>query len=176
MKHAIRWFALAAVMACAGAAAFAAEQKFDFEVLRARARDLAAKPPGPPRGEVPAWLKNLDYDQLRRIEFGGSNSLGFEEKLPFQAQYLHPGFILDKQVHLHELHNGIDRPIKVRRELFNYNHVKVGEIPADMGFAGFRLRQVVAAVEHDPRRVGEMLLQYFGVDERGAGHGASIRA
>src|SRR5688500_2785638 len=144
MKRLFRWLTLAAAW-CAGVqAALAAEQKFDFEILRARARDLAARPHPPPKGEGPAWLKELSYDQLRRIEFGRANSLGFDEKLPFQVQYLHPGFILDKQIHLHELRGGAVRPIPFRRELFNYNEVKPGEIPADMGFAGFRVMYPLA--------------------------------
>ncbi len=117
----------------------AADPKFDFESLIARARALAARPHVPPKGEVPAWLRTLSYDDLRLIEFGGQNSLWYDEKAPFQVQYLHPGFIFDKMVHLHEVRGGRARPIPFRREYFNYRTVKSGEIPADLGFAGFRL-------------------------------------
>src|SRR5688500_385720 len=88
----IRSLTLAATLVFVGTDGFAADQKFDFEALRAPARARAAKPAEPPRGEVPAWLRALSYDDWRLIEFGGANSLGFEEKVPFQVQYLHPGF------------------------------------------------------------------------------------
>ena len=167
----------AAVLFCSVAfSGWAAEAKFDFDVLRARARELAAKPPPPSRGDVLPWLKNLTYDELRRIEFGGANSLGFEEKLPFQVQYLHPGFILDKQVHLHELRGGVARPIPFRRELFNYNDVKTGEIPADMGFAGFRLMYPFGGASARHAELGSFAgASYFRFLSPGAAYGLSAR-
>ena len=176
MKRLFRWLTLAAAV-CAGVpAAPAAEQKFDFEVLRARARDLAARPHPPPKGEGPRWLKELSYDQLRRIEFGGANSLGFEEKLPFQVQYLHPGFILDKQIHLHELSGGVARPIPFRRELFNYNEVKPGEMPPDMGFAGFRVMYPLGGAGARHSEIGSFAgASYFRFLSAGAAYGLSAR-
>ena len=64
---------------------------------------VAAKPYAPPQGEVPEWLRKLTYDELRLIEFDGEQSLWFREKLPFQAQFLHPGFLFDKTVQLSEV-------------------------------------------------------------------------
>src|SRR4051812_28941410 len=91
------------VAALIGIGLRAAEENFDFTTLRALAKTLAEKPHVTPKGDVPEWLRNLSYDELRRIEFGGGESLWFREKLPFQIQYLHPGFLYDKTVHLFEL-------------------------------------------------------------------------
>ena len=137
MKHPFCLLALAGLLVCTGAGA--AEEKFDFATLQARAKALAAKPYAAPKGEVPEWLRKLTYDELRLIEFEGKQSLWFREKLPFQAQFLHPGFLFDKTVHIAEVQGGQARTIPFRREYFKYRTVKTGDTPETMGFAGFRL-------------------------------------
>ncbi len=57
----------------------------DFAALRERARVLAATPPRSTAGEVPAWLRNLSYDQLRRIEFDTKQSLWAGDGAWFEA-------------------------------------------------------------------------------------------
>ncbi|MBL9190345.1 MAG: glucan biosynthesis protein [Opitutaceae bacterium] len=157
-------------------AAGAAESKFDFDTLRARARALAAKPHAPPQGEVPAWLRQLDYDDLRLIEFKGPLSLWHEEKLLFQVQYLHPGFLFDKMVHLHEVRGGQARPIPFRREYFNYRTVKSGEIPPDLGFAGFRLMFPFGGPGTPHNEIGSFAgASYFRFLSAGAAYGLSAR-
>jgi glucans biosynthesis protein len=143
MKAAFFRLALVIVLATAGARAAEPTEKFDYAILTARARELATKPYVPAKGEVPEWLRALNYDQLRQIEFGGANSLWRSEKLPFQVQYLHPGSLLDKMVHLFELRGSEAVPIPFRREYFNYGvhyrTMKPGDLPDTLGFAGFRL-------------------------------------
>ncbi len=177
MKRALRLLALAGSLALAGIMpAGAAEEKFDFEALRGRARTLAAKAHTPPRGEVPAWLRNLGYDDLRRIEFMGQHSLGFDEKLPFQVQYLHPGFLFDKMVHLHEVREGRARTIPFRREYFNYRTAKSGEIPETLGFAGFRLMHPFGGAGTPHQEIGSFAgASYFRFLSRGAAYGLSAR-
>lgn len=157
-------------------AAEAADEKFDFSRLRARAQALAAKPPAPPRGDVPEWLRKLDYDDLRLIEFGGQNSLWYDEKLPFQVQYLHPGFLFDKTVQLHEVQGTQARPIPFRREYFNYRTVKTGVIPADLGFAGFRLMFPFGGPGKRHNEIGSFAgASYFRFLSQGAAYGLSAR-
>src|SRR5688572_29101337 len=120
MTHALRLLTLAGVLTLVAQRTGAAESKFSFETVRARAQTLAAAPYAPPEGEVPAWLKQLTYDQLRLIEFDGRESLWFREKLPFMVQYLHPGFLFDRTVHLSDVHDGVARKIPFRREYFKY--------------------------------------------------------
>ncbi|HEY1111032.1 MAG TPA: glucan biosynthesis protein G [Opitutaceae bacterium] len=112
---------------------------FTFDILRERARTLAQSPHQPPKGQVPEWLRALDYDALRKIEFDGVRSLWFPEKLPFQAQYLHPGFLLTETVHIAEVQGGRATTIPFKREYFLYKGAKSGETPESLGFAGFRL-------------------------------------
>jgi glucans biosynthesis protein len=74
----------------------------DFAALRERARALASAPPRTSSGEVPAWLRNLSYDQLRRIEFDTRQSLWAGNGASYEAQFLHPGFLFDRSVRIWE--------------------------------------------------------------------------
>lgn len=178
MKRAFCRFALTIVLATVGARAAAPAERFDYAVLQARARDLAGKPYAPAKGEVPEWLRTLSYDQLRQIEFGGANSLWLPEKLPFQVQYLHPGFLFDKMVRLFEVRGGEATPIPFRREYFNYGihyrTLKPGDVPDTLGFAGFRLMFPLEGPKLS--EIGSFAgASYFRFLGQGAAYGLSAR-
>jgi glucans biosynthesis protein len=158
-------------------AANAAEPaKFDFDTLKARAKTLVASPHTPPKGEVPAWLRQLTYDDLRKIAFDGRRSLWLEEKLPFQAQFLHPGFILADMVHVSEVRGGQATMIPFRRDYFQYRDVKAGEMPESMGFAGFRLMFPFDGPGKSPNEIGSFVgASYFRFLSRGSAYGLSAR-
>ena len=154
----------------------AADTKFDFETLRARAKTLAASPHAAPKGEVPEWLRKLSYDDLRQIEFDGRRSLWFREKLPFQVQFLHPGFLLDQSVHIAEVRGGTAEPIPFRRDYFNYRAVKAGAMPETMGFAGFRMMFPFGGAGQSHNEIGSFAgASYFRFLSTGAAYGLSAR-
>jgi glucans biosynthesis protein len=176
MKNAFRLLVVAGVLSLFVTGSRAADSKFDFATLRARAQQLATKPHQPPRSEVPDWLRRLTYDELRLIEFLGQYSLWFPEKLPFMVQYLHPGFLFDRTVHLFEVRDGVARPIPFRREEFNYRSVKPGPMPDTMGFAGFRLMFPFDGPGTKHNEVGSFAgASYFRFLGRGAAYGLSAR-
>lgn len=179
MKHAKRLGWVVAVLLAWVVVAgdvHAAETKFNFEILRARAKELAAKPPAAPRGEVPEWLKKLSYDDLRKIEFDGRRSLWFREKRPFQVQFLHPGFLLKDMVQISEVRGGIARPIAFQKDLYQYRGVSAGEIPDGMGFAGFRVMYPLGGVGTPHNEVGAFAgASYFRFLPKGAHYGLSAR-
>jgi periplasmic glucans biosynthesis protein len=176
MNRMLRLLALAAVLALFTRTTTAADASFDFASLQARAKTLAAKPYAPVKSEVPDWLRRLTYDELRLIEFMGQHSLWFEEKLPFMVQYLHPGFLFDRTVHLFELNNGKARAIPFRREEFNYRSVTPGPMPTTMGFAGFRLMFPFNGPGTDHNEIGSFAgASYFRFLSRGAAYGLSAR-
>ena len=176
MTPALRLLAVAGVVTLLAHTTGAAESKFSFETVRARAQALAAAPYAPRKEEVPAWLKQLTYDQLRLIEFNGQQSLWFQEKLPFQVQYLHPGFLFDRTVHLSEVHNGVARTIPFRREYFKYRTVEPGAIPETMGFAGFRMMFPFDGRGTPHNEIGAFAgASYFRFLSRDAAYGLSAR-
>ncbi|MEN9637059.1 MAG: Glucans biosynthesis protein precursor [Verrucomicrobiota bacterium] len=164
------------VLAMPYLAAEAAGASFDFEVLQARAKALALQPPRARQGEVPAWLRQLSYDQLRQIQFDGRESLWRRENLPFQVQFLHPGFLFDKSVHIFEVQGSTTRALPFRRNYFNYGPVPSGDLPAGMGFAGIRLMYPLNGFEKPLSEVGSFLgASYFRFLAAGAGYGLSAR-
>ncbi len=158
------------------ASAWGAEEKFDFDLLRQRAQSLAARPAVPARSEVPPWLYDLTYDQLRRIEFNGGHSLWHGRKLPFEVQFLHPGFLHTQTVAVHELYAGRAKPVAFNRDHFNYQDLQVGEIPTTMGFAGLRLMFPFGGPSARHQELGSFVgASYFRFLHRGAAYGLSAR-
>ncbi len=117
----------------------AADDMFDFEVLRFRAKMLAAKPYEPRPNTVPEKLRKLTYEQHRFIAFNPTQSWWKRDGLPFQLQFFHPGFIFNKTVQISEVRERAAVPILFSTKLFNYGIDDYGEIPERMGFTGFRI-------------------------------------
>ncbi len=117
----------------------AIDAPFDFDALRYRAKMLSAKPYVARPSRVPEKLRQLTYDQYRDIRFNPAQSLGRREGLPFQLQFFHPGFIFDKTVQVSELKNGFETPVAFSPQFFDYGKNRLGDIPATIGFTGFRM-------------------------------------
>ena len=122
------------------APARAAEEFFDFETLRFRARMLAASPYVARATTVPESLRRLSYDEYRQIVFNADHTWWRRESLPYQLQFFHPGFVHQKSVQVSELNGRAVTPIPFDRELFSYGSLKIGAaLQANVGFAGFRV-------------------------------------
>lgn len=118
------------------------EAAFDFESLRYKARQLAAKPWVARPSPVPNWLQYpaFSYDEYREIRFNEGETRWRPEGLPFQLQFFHPGFIHNRTVSVAELRSGRERRMDFNPSLFSYGRTKLaGEVPADMGFSGFKV-------------------------------------
>ncbi len=122
---------------------------FDFEVLQSRARQLAAHPHASHQVAIPESLKKLSYDQYRDIRFDTSRAWWLSERLPFQLQFFHPGFIYNKTVQLHEVVDGYEQPIPFSPQLFTYGkNSGIGEVPGEIGFTGFRIHYALNTSEY----------------------------
>ena len=135
----IRTILLVVVVGVAAAAGRAAETPFDFEVLQFRAKTLAGQPYKSKPTRVPGWLLKYNYDQHRDIRFDPAWAWWRQEKLPFQLQFFHPGWLFNATVQIHDLQEKKATRIEFAPRLFNYGPNKPGRIPSDMGFAGFRI-------------------------------------
>src|SRR6218665_318675 len=113
-----------------------------FPSIESRAKDLANKPyVAPDKAGLPDWMKNLTYDQYRDIRFNPDQALWAGDKLPFRAMLFHPGYIYNEPVRLNEFTATHTQRIRLAEAFFNYGPLvkKHGDLPADGGFAGFRL-------------------------------------
>jgi glucans biosynthesis protein len=143
-----------------------------------RALERARQPFHSPRADLPKVLRqeNLDYDKYREIEFRHDRALWAAEGLPFRVEFFHPGYIYQEPVHVYEFTATHVQPIRFVQDFFNYRALHIqNEIPADTGYAGFRLlNQLNESNKWD--EIGAFLgASYFRLLGKGQRYGA-IRA
>ncbi|MCP5532398.1 MAG: glucan biosynthesis protein [Akkermansiaceae bacterium] len=110
--------------------------------MQNRARELAAKPyEAPDKDALPAWMRELSYDQYRDIRFNPAQALWAADQLPFRAMLFHPGYLFREPVTLNEFTQSHQQRIRFAEAFFDYGPLVShrGELPQDGGFSGFRL-------------------------------------
>jgi glucans biosynthesis protein len=115
------------------------KQPFEYNDVVEKAKLLAGKPFEAPE-KIPDFLLKLDYDQWREIRFRPEKALWREQKLPFQVEFFHPGFLYNRKVIINVVGPGGVEEVPFSPDLFHYgmNDFK-GKVPAHLGFSGFRL-------------------------------------
>lgn len=154
----------------------AADLPFDFEVLQFRAKSLAAKPYEQRPSRVPKRLSELTYDQYRFIRYDQSRSWWKRERLPFQLQFFHPGFIYSKTVQVSEVDKGQVSPIPFSSKLFIYDKgLDLSDVPGDVGFTGFRALYPLNSPTYYDELVVFQGASYFRALGQGMRYGMSAR-
>ena len=171
-----RLFLLGLTLTTFSTALRANDVPFDFEVLQYRAKTLAAKPYAERPSRVPESLRKLTYDQYRDVRFNPDSSWWRRERLPFQLQFFHPGFIYNRTVQLSEVDDGKVEPIRYDKDLFNFGANRdLGSIPADMGFTGFRIHYPLNGPEYFDELAVFQGASYFRALGQGMRYGLSAR-
>src|SRR5690606_13996867 len=123
-----------------GEISFGPAEPFDFEWLRARARQLAAQPYEEPvirHGDI---LETIDYDTYQQIRFRPERALWQDGGAPFPVQFFHLGRFSKAPVRLYEVAAGSAREILYEPDYFTFGDTGLDEeLPGDLGFAGFRV-------------------------------------
>jgi glucans biosynthesis protein len=116
-------------------------QPFDYAWLKGRARTMAQQAYKPQSGDLPARVAALDWDQYQSIGYRDDHALWANEKLRFQVKFFHLGLFFKQAVQIHEVRDGMARELAYDPEMFNYGKsgLKGGDLPKDLGFAGFRV-------------------------------------
>lgn len=145
-------FSTLAVLTCSASAQTWEREEINFQSIESRAKDLVNKPHVAPNKEgLPQWLRNLTYDQYRDIRFNPDQALWAGDKLPFRTMLFHPGYIYNEPVRLNEFTATHTQRIRLAEAFFNYGPLvkKRGDLPADGGFAGFRLHAPLNSEYYD---------------------------
>lgn len=150
--------------------------EFNFSLLQQRAKEVAARPYAPPVSRVPDWLAAYNYIQHQNIRFEPGHAWWKSDRLPFQLQFFHPGWLFKEPVQIHEVRDGREQLIAFDPELFDYGANKpAGPVPADMGFAGLRIHHAL----NRPDKLDELAVflgaSYYRVLARGLHYGLSAR-
>ncbi len=149
-----------------------------LEYVAKKAEERARKPFRSPRLDLPPVLRqdNLDYDKYREIEFRNDRSLWGQDEMPFRVQFFHPGYIYHEPVRVNEFTLTHTQPIRFVQDFFNYRKLNIArQIPADTGYAGFRLlHELNAPGKWD--ELGSFLgASYFRLLGKGQRYGQSAR-
>lgn len=150
-----------------------AHVNLDYIAKLAEAR--AHKPFRSPRADLPDVLRKLTYDQYREIEFRHEKALWSDEKLPFRIEFFFPGYLYQEPVHFNEFTLTHAQPIRFVTDFFDYRSLKVPEVPANTGYAGFRLLYPL----NQPNKLDEvgafLGASYFRLLGQGQSYGQSAR-
>src|SRR5690606_29217280 len=113
---------------------------FGFADVNRIAESLAQKPYEPDRPELPEGFRNLEYDDYRDIRYRAQRNIWVDAGLPFQIQLFPRGFLFRDRVRINVVDDSGVHPIQFERDMFDYGRNQVpAELPADFGFAGFRI-------------------------------------
>lgn len=116
-----------------------AEPSFDLGIVIEKARKLAEQPYQAPL-EVPQFLQELTYAQYQNIRFNPDFSLWGDSESKFRVMMASPGTYYSHAVAINEIDAEGVRPVPFDKASFNYpNDTLAKRIPADLGYAGFRL-------------------------------------
>ncbi|HEV8439596.1 MAG TPA: glucan biosynthesis protein G [Methylomirabilota bacterium] len=141
-RPATRRYCLCAVLLfCLGylAATVAANAQFGFDDVADQAKKLAGEPFKPPPA-VPDFLTRVSYDEYRDIRFDSARSLWKDVGGKFQVQLIHPGLFYRNAVAIHTSDGSGVSKVPFSPKLFTYGrNTFADKIPADLGFAGFRV-------------------------------------
>jgi glucans biosynthesis protein len=166
-------------MALAPRATLAAEQNqpapFDPQMVRQLARELAQKPYKPADTSLPPPLKDLSYDQYRKIRFVPDRALWRNDKLPFQIQFFHRGFFFANKVDVYEVANGQARHIPYSSSMFSFEGIAPPDPNQDLGFAGFRIHAPMNRPDYYDEVAVFLGASYFRAIAKGEGYGLSAR-
>jgi periplasmic glucans biosynthesis protein len=148
---------------------------FGYQDVVKRARDLAAAPFESSIPPLPDGLANLDFDGWRDIRFKSDKPLLGQEGANFRLELFHLGHLYKRSVVVNVLRDGIPAPIPYATNLFDYGHTKLGGLPVNLGFAGFRLRFPINAPHVWDEVIAFLGASYFRFLGRGQRYGLSAR-
>ncbi|WP_444988747.1 glucan biosynthesis protein [Halomonas mongoliensis] len=148
-----------------------------FDSVTEKAEALAGRPHDPGKDELPAALRDLDYDTYRQIRFRPEAALWGDEGL-FSVQLFHTGFLFETPVHLHIVEDGEVTSLDFDVARFRYDDAAAGLPERDLsgaGHAGFRLHFPLNRADYQDEFAVFLGASYFRLVGRGQGYGLSAR-
>jgi glucans biosynthesis protein len=153
---------------------------FSFADVRQRAVELASRPYEAQPDDLPQAVRDLNYDQYRDIRFRPEQALWRGEGLPFEVQFFQRASFdfMDaplNKVMINVVDQGQVTRVSYRSDLFDFGRNVVTELPADLGFAGFRLHYPLHSQEYYDEVVVFLGASYFRALGQHQHYGLSAR-
>lgn len=157
------------------APAAAQSAPFSAQTVREIARQAAAKPFVAADNKVPDALRTLTYDRYRMLRFRPEHSLWRREKLPFEVQLFHRGFLYSDKVEIFEVENGQATPLPYTQEWFDFADTPPPQTTTAFGFAGFRIHAPINRADYHDEVCAFLGASYFRAVAKGQQYGLSAR-
>ena len=164
------------VMNAAALPLFAEPRPFSLDILRERAKQLAAKPFQAPRKSASQALRDLNQQQYHDIRYRPQDAL-WQGETPFTAQFFHPGFYYQYAVRVFDVTEGKARELRYAPNLFDFggNELPANALDQTNGFAGFRLHYALNSPNYLDELISFLGASYFRALGRGMRYGLSAR-
>jgi glucans biosynthesis protein len=148
---------------------------FSFDVVEKLAQERASRPYRNRSTKLPDAIAKLTHDQYRDIRFQRTSALWYGHAL-FEVQFFHRGFNFDRRVNISEVSGGVARPVLYNPAMFDFGPgVPKMELPADLGFAGFRIHYPLNTPAYKDELIVFLGASYFRVLGRNQVYGLSAR-
>ena len=117
-------------------------QAFTYERLVARAREMAGAPYVPPYRPAPEIVSRIDYDVHGKIRFRTDLAPFSKGAGTYPVTFFHLGQFFQSSVKMHLVDGDQAREILYSPDYFDMPADSIArDMPADSGFAGFRLQE-----------------------------------
>ncbi|HEY2560892.1 MAG TPA: glucan biosynthesis protein G [Caldimonas sp.] len=149
---------------------------FSFDDVAARASSLAARPYKPPAVNLPAELRELDYDAYRDIRYRPEKALWRAEKLPFELMFFHQGRAVTEPVTVNVIEPAGERVVAFDPALFDYGKNKLDpKALRGLGFNGLRIHYAINRPDYKDEVLVFQGASYFRAVGKDESYGLSAR-
>jgi glucans biosynthesis protein len=115
---------------------------FNFEILKANARRMAAEPYSAPARPAPDIVGRINYEAWGKISFDMDHALFAQDPVGSPISFFHLGMFFPKAVEMNVVESGGAREIIYDQSYFNMPADSVArELPRGAGFAGLRIQE-----------------------------------
>lgn len=162
-----------------GNASAAPDKGFSFDDVVGAAQASSRSPykPPPPLPEALKQLGPEQYDAWRDIRFDTSQSIWRSDKLSFELQLFHPGFLYNSTVAINLVEGGKVHELRVGKHFFDYgrNRSLAEKLPEVVGAAGFRVHTPLNKKNSSAEFLVFLGASYFRAVAKGQRYGLSAR-
>ncbi len=117
-----------------------APESFQFEKLCERARRGATEAYVESPAPAAEVIRTLSFDAIQHIKFRPEFTLWRHGPGPFPVRFFHLNQYVDRPVRIHAIMDHVSREIIYQSRYFDYgDSVLAARLPANLGFAGFRI-------------------------------------
>ncbi len=148
---------------------------FSFETVCKMASELSHYDYTEESSVLPESLLQLDYDKYRKINYKHSKAIWNSQKLPFNLEFFHRGYIYKDSVDVYLIENGKVVPVKFSPGLFEYQNGMDADLNDTLGFAGVKIIHRLGKQNNYGEAAAFLGASYFRAVPLNGIYGASAR-